>query len=310
MMASTYEEQYGFQASPIEKKVAFFLVDVETSRKTFAQFGIETVPRLFSLPPTAGPNAVDLKGIQMLKHEVSFQEDSDPLRLISAHIPVELRKQMQAGLVLTLLASIALILASVSTVSKGQFSDAFLCYRSKLLWSLITLFCFAVGVSGSIYCIIKSSSAYGYGRDGQITLFMGQGREQYVLEGLVVSLYTLGLGFGTIALYYSSKREFGHSFFGLPLRSLICCCSLALCVLCGSLLFEAYCVKTQWYNFFETLPAELKHWMRAELRKSSGLVKRLYRAATLYLSEYKNWKTFLKKLKIIFVGYLPAATSS
>lgn len=50
--------------------------------------------------------------------------------------------------------------------------------------------CFGVGVSGSIFCVIRSAPLYGYGREGPV-IFADEGREQFLIEGIIISALTV-----------------------------------------------------------------------------------------------------------------------
>ncbi|RYG63970.1 hypothetical protein EON64_14900, partial [archaeon] len=51
--------------------------------------------------------------------------------------------------------------------------------------------CFAVGVSGSISCVIRGAPLFGFSRQGVVSVFAAQGREQFYLEGIAVAALTL-----------------------------------------------------------------------------------------------------------------------
>lgn len=52
-IADFYNRQYDFSKTAIEKKVVFFKIEVDNSRQIFNELQLETVPRLFFLPPVA-----------------------------------------------------------------------------------------------------------------------------------------------------------------------------------------------------------------------------------------------------------------
>lgn len=49
--AKYYKNQYDFNTSSPDQRVAFFVLEVDDSRRTFEEMKLETVPRVYALPP-------------------------------------------------------------------------------------------------------------------------------------------------------------------------------------------------------------------------------------------------------------------
>jgi hypothetical protein len=101
--------------------------------------------------------------------------------------------------------------------------------------------CFAVGVSGSIFCVIKSAPLFGMTRKG-LSIFAGQGRDQYLLEGILIAGMTLLAGVAAYCMNMSTKLRFPL------LRHAAVLLSLAIWIVLGYHIFETYRMKTGWYN--------------------------------------------------------------
>lgn len=65
-IAKFYNVQYDFNKTITEKRVVFFKIEVDNSRQIFNELQLETVPRLFFLPPMS----VDAPKAQIQKFEV------------------------------------------------------------------------------------------------------------------------------------------------------------------------------------------------------------------------------------------------
>jgi hypothetical protein len=52
-IATFYHKQYSFNTTGIENRIAFFKIEVDDGRSIFNELQLETVPRLFFLPPVA-----------------------------------------------------------------------------------------------------------------------------------------------------------------------------------------------------------------------------------------------------------------
>jgi hypothetical protein len=157
--------------------------------------------------------------------------------------------------------------------------------------------CFGVGVSGSIYCIIRSAPAFGYSRQGVLSIFAAQGREQFLLEGIIVALWTIGCAISYFMIYQFSKLRFPL------LRHVGILLGMSLFIVLALQVWTAYGTKTAWYSLKETLPAEVWHFLRSSVKKDSNLFKRLLRLSEIWLTE-KTFDGFQKKFELLIVDYV------
>lgn len=157
--------------------------------------------------------------------------------------------------------------------------------------------CFSVGVSGSIFCVIRGAPNFSYSRDG-LEIFAGQGREQYFIEGLIVALWTVGCGLAGALLHYSPRLPFP------PLRHAAVLLSMTVFIVLSLQIWGAYVDKTRWYSLRETLPGEVWGYLTSSVKKNSWLPKRLMRLSEYVLYDYKNWEGFQKKAKLLVLDYV------
>ena len=169
---------------------------------------------------------------------------------------------------------------------------------------LVSFAAFSVGVSGTIYCIIRSTPLYGFARDGQIEFFSGESRDQYLLEGLIVAGYVLGTATGLILMHYSTRLPYAI------VRTICVCISIGLFLSMGHNLWKSYIYKTSWYSLKDTLPAPVWHFMSSSVKKNSGLPKRFYRLIEIYLSDDfdvfngDDWRRLQKKFQTLIIDYI------
>lgn len=156
-----------------------------------------------------------------------------------------------------------------------------------------------MGVSGSIFCVIKSAPLYGMGRKG-ISIFATQGRDQYLLEGLIVAFMTLLSALAAYFMNISTKLRYPL------LRHIVVILALAIWIVLGCYTFTTYRSKTGWYQLKDTLPPSLWSWMSASVKKSSTLPKRLWRLSEIWLFEAKDLSGFYKKFQALIVDYIAA----
>jgi len=87
-----------------------------------------------------------------------------------------------------------------------------------------------------------------------LQIFAAQGRDQYLVEGIIVALWTLGCGLSAYLMIAFSKLRFPVLRHGL----IILCMAIFMLLLVQ--IFEAYRAKTAWYTIRDTLPSEVWTW--------------------------------------------------
>lgn len=294
------EENVDLLALSEEKRIVFFVADVDTCRNVFNAMQIETVPRVFILPP----KAKDAPKQAVADFEVSVEQMLhggvkgllDEIRVLSG---VDIVVKMNPKPVLTAMCILATIIAyfwSRAREDSGWYPWNW--HRSSNFWCFISFIVFSVGVSGSISCIIRSAPLYGIGRDGAIEIFADANREQYVLEGLVIAAFTLGAAMSIVLLFYSTKLPYAL------LRHVVAIAAMSMFIVFGLQVWNAYIDKTRWYSLKETIPEQLWAYLTATVKKKSWLPKRLLRLSEYWLYEYKDWEGFQKRAKTLLIDYL------
>lgn len=274
-MAKAYHSQYTFNTSSPHARIAFFSADVDDAPNLFAEMRLESVPHFYILHPAAdkAPKAA----LPSLEVESRAIIDGLPsgLKLLEESTSVSVRLRVDPWPFVVGASLLGLLLSYLTSSAAYDLPGTIDLYRSPSLWAAVSVLCFAVGVSGSIFCVIRSAPLYGPGPGGSLSIFAPQGREQYLLEGVIVAALTL-----TMAALCHLLRLSTSVRFPLLRHVLVLCCLAAFCTL-GVQLWMAYVIKTPWYSLKETLPAELWRAVASSVKKTSGLGKRLWR-----LSEY------------------------
>lgn len=175
---------------------------------------------------------------------------------------------------------------------------AFLWYQSPRLWQWISLICFTVGVSGSIFCIIRNAPPLGWNRLGQLVVFAPQGRDQYLIEGLVVALWTILAGASLYLLLLTSKIRF------FVLRHVLVILTFSAFLVAIVEIGQAYILKTPWYSIKETFPPALWFYLTSAVKKNSDIFKRLWRLSEYWLLEAKDLHMMQKKIQSLLIDFL------
>jgi hypothetical protein len=158
-----------------------------------------------------------------------------------------------------------------------------------------------VGVSGIIFCIIRSAPPLGYtSRGGELGIFAPQGRDQYSIEGIIVALWTIGCGLSLYFMFLSTKLRFPF------VRHVGVILGMATFVVLAFQIWNAYTLKTSWYSLKETLPAEVWQYLTSSVKKNSPLLKRLIRVSEIWLtsSGKGDFSAFYKKFESLVIDYL------
>ena len=300
-VGSYYNQQYSLSLMPKENRIVFFYLDFDSSNDIFSEMKLESVPKLYILPPKTEKD----KKEKMNKYEVStgvlMEGAKGFIKEIENKTNVKINVTVEAGPVMFVLGLFAIIFGILVDAASKDVNKALLWYQSKWIYILISLACFSAGVSGSIYCLLRNVPIVGQNRQGGVSIFAGQGREQYTLEGIIVALWTIGCGASLYFMHYFTTKRYSI----VRHLGVIFCMSSFIVLL--SLLIAQYLEKTKWYQISEvvdkTIYTSVTNYMKQTVKPSSGLFKRLVRISEYVLKEYKDYDSFAKKFKVIIVDY-------
>ena len=267
-VAGYYKQQYSFADVPQDQRLAFFVVDADKARRTFEDMALQTVPRMYLLPP----RAVGASKMKIAEFELEMRAATEGPPGLMSEIDkvskIKIVKTQSAKPMLLGLALVAVFLALLVSAAATDLDNAWLWYQSRYLWVVVSIVCFSVGVSGCIFCVIRSAPMYsweGGGRRGGgepgVKIFAGAGREQYMVEGFIVASWTVGCGLAGLILHYSTKAPLA------PVRHALVLFSMAMFIVLGIQIFEAYVAKTRWYRMSDTLPPAYWAFMTSSVKK-------------------------------------------
>lgn len=131
-----------------------------------------------------------------------------------------------------------------------------------------------------------------------MVLFAPQGRDQFLIEGIVVAFWTVGCALSYTLMLYATKLRFP------VVRHVLVLLCMTLFVVFSLQIWQAYVDKTGWYSLRETFPAEVWAWLTASVKKTSGLPKRLLRMSEYWLYESKDWASFVKKFDALVTQFV------
>jgi len=301
-VGSYYNQQYSISLTPKEDRIIFFYLDFDSSNDIFSEMKLESVPKLYILPPKTEKD----KKEKINKYEVStgvlMEGAKGFIKEIENKTNVKINVTVESGPVIFFLGLFAVLWGILVDSASKDVNKALLWYQSKWIYVLISLACFSAGVSGSIYCLLRNVPIIGQNRQGGVSIFAGQGREQYTLEGIIIALWTIGCGASLYLMHYFTTKRYSI----VRHLGVIFCMSTFIVLL--SLLITQYLEKTKWYQISDvvdkTVYTTLTNYMKQPVKPSSGFFKRLVRISEYTLNEYKDFDSFWKKFKVIIVDYL------
>lgn len=148
---------------------------------------------------------------------------------------------------LLVLSIFSIIIALFTSAAARNFSLTIYIFQNKFIWIVISLLFFCIGVSGSLFCLIRQVPLLNNNK-GILRIFSYQDREQYILEGIIVSMWSLGCGLAGIGILYSSKIRF------VIARHAMILFFMTVFIVLLVEIFNAYTEKTRWYRLRDTIP--------------------------------------------------------
>ena len=260
--AELYSDQYDFSVEDRDRRLAFMIVDVDSARDTFNDMGLETVPRIFALPPLSSESPKIRVGDFEVQSQSLLEGPSAFLGSLKESTGISVVvTQDPWGYVLTMCA-LAYVLAFLASAASFDPAEALYWYRSSNLWGGLSSL-LVVGVSGSIFCVIRSAPLVGFYRG--LTIFAGAGRDQYLLEGIIISALTVGCGVAGMVMLGATKFRSPEPF----TRHIMVILALATFIALGTEIAQLYQMKTGWYQFKDTLPPEVWAWISGSVKRAA-----------------------------------------
>jgi len=284
-------------------RIAFATLDVDSAMSVFNANMFNTVPHLFILPPI--PDNVRSVG-KTIPPEYEIDVGSfSPVnfaellkRLYNVQIPKP-RKDPAWAIVVGGVVAVAWGLIGHFVCLDNQKARFFLWNRR--LWYFLCLFCYGFGVSGMVFCIIRNPPPFYHRPGNNIELISGEGRGQYVYEGVMIGLAN---ALGGLALVGScnilSQR---CSWWTIVPRMAISSFLLAVFLFSMQFTYAIYTTKTQWYSAAKTLPDDFQFWLASSVKKTSGWAKRIIRISEYFLFEYKTVEALKTKFNVVIINY-------
>ena len=137
--AAYYREQYDLNTTSPQNRVVYFLLEVDSARNTFNDMGLETVPRIYALPPTKS----DSPKMRMGEYEIEVRAIMEGAKAFLADVEsrtgVKVSVTVSPVPVFTGLCIVAYFLALLAASAATDPEKAIFWYQTPWLWSLETM---------------------------------------------------------------------------------------------------------------------------------------------------------------------------
>lgn len=154
-VAKYYQDQYDFNSSSISERLAFFRIEVDDARNTFGEMQLETVPRVYLLPPTNSSSpkmrVSDFEveaGALMQGASVALEEITRStgikvfylvLYLSMVDRPSQINITIRPEPLLLVLGVIGVLVALFVAAASGDVYAALLWYQSPKIWVVVSI---------------------------------------------------------------------------------------------------------------------------------------------------------------------------
>lgn len=120
--------------------------------------------------------------------------------------------------------------------------------RSKRLWMSISWLFYGLSVSGMVFCIIRDPPPFNVERSGRIQFFHPGGRQQFVVEGLIIGGCNVVAALSVILLTQRAPKIANPS-----LRMSVMMFAMTCFFFTYRFVVRSYAFKNQWYSSYSWL---------------------------------------------------------
>lgn len=266
--------EQGTSALQGRRPIFVFRCGFETCQAPFALYGMRNAPTISFMP-----GSTKRRKFRDREATLDPQRTISPdgphtaeavLALLQLDEPLQVLKKPEAHILHSLAAAVLMALAATWV---GGDARRLCFWRLPSAWMLGSFLVYAGGVSGLVYCVIRSPALLGADEKGRPQLFSPGGRDQYVLEGVFVGALTLAAAGAVVMLVRTAKAGRGdatNTIWGITLIGVVAALFLRL--------LQFYRLKTAWYNPAEQVPeglsqaaADAWQWLRQHAQQYLGI---------------------------------------
>ncbi|EWM24709.1 Oligosaccharyl transferase complex, subunit OST3/OST6 [Nannochloropsis gaditana] len=284
-MANTYLQRNARRPSDNQlPPLIFARADVETAPAVVHEkFQLQTVPHLFFFPAHQALSlpARNLDELSVTSGGTAIAEElEDRIGLTLKRVP-NVRATVKGAVLFAVLAAVA------AYFLMDQWSWTKTLPFRRPLWLCFSYLVFAIATGGMIYCIIRRPPPFGITQQKVKLISTRDTSDMFVFEGLLMGFLQLAAGLAFVLTYFfaSRRRQTLLQWIGINL-------SLAAALYFLHQIFGFYSEKARWYRIQHIVDPMMANFLFGNMKKGSGLFRRLVRLTQLWLYEFKDLVSF------------------
>ncbi|OQR98851.1 hypothetical protein ACHHYP_07731 [Achlya hypogyna] len=230
--------------------IFFGVVDFDSNQGAYGIHGFTSAPQLVYVGPDRSedkgkklPTKIELPANQIYSVYTQGKSAEAMMNYIKEKTGVDAPVQRSKAFAYTVAFSVLFVLGLIAHSVWSNLELVLNRLRRKRVWLAISFLFYGLSVSGMVYCIIREPPAFSQERNGKITFFHPQGRQQFVVEGLIVGGYDLVAAMSVILM-----SQFAVSIKNATLRYIMLGVCLAGFLLAYRQMVSAYAFKNPWYE--------------------------------------------------------------
>ena len=157
--ASHYSNQFDFDTTPADRRVVFFVVEVDGARSVFSDMQLETVPRVYLLPPTTAKTPKSKISDFEVESRILLDGTASILGEVRSLTGVEVKILLDPAPVLLGLCLLALLLALFVSGAAADVLSALLWYQSPKIWIVVSSVSMLHTMRCLLSCLLSSISS-------------------------------------------------------------------------------------------------------------------------------------------------------
>ncbi|KDO27618.1 hypothetical protein SPRG_06888 [Saprolegnia parasitica CBS 223.65] len=230
--------------------IFFGVVDFDANQGAYGIHGFTSAPQLVYVGPDRTedtgkklPTKIELPANQIFSVYTQGKSAESMMSYVKEKTGVDAPVLRSKALAYAVLFGVLVVLGVIAHSVWSNLDMVLNRLRRKRVWLAISFLFYGLSVSGMVYCIIREPPAFSQERNGKITFFHPQGRQQFVVEGLIVGGYDIVAALSVILMSQSAV-----AIKNTTLRYLALGLCLAMFLVAYRQMVSAYAFKNPWYE--------------------------------------------------------------
>ena len=153
--ANHYSNQYEFDTTPADRRIVFFVLEVDSARSVFSDMQLETVPRVYMLPPTTSKTPKSKISDFEVESRILLEGTASILGEVRSLTGVEVKILLDPAPALLGLCLVALLVALFVSGAASDVLGSLLWYQSPKIWVVVSSVRFSIATSAYLTLIMR-----------------------------------------------------------------------------------------------------------------------------------------------------------